>query len=83
MVKTEDLVSQKYPTAMWHLISETNSGPTKAMVYGIAPRGMRSAVEDAQPEPLVAGVSYTLLVEAGKMKGSTNFIPLKATVARR
>lgn len=83
VVKTEDLASQKYPTPLWHLISETNSGPTKAMVYGIAPRGMRSAVEDAQPEPLVAGVSYTLFVEAGKMKGSTNFVPLKATVAHR
>ncbi|MBL9169319.1 MAG: hypothetical protein JNN07_16385 [Verrucomicrobiales bacterium] len=83
VVKTEELASQKFPTPLWHLVSETNSGPTKAMVYGIAPRGMRPAVEDAQPEPLVAGVSYTLLVEAGKMKGSTNFVPLKATVARR
>lgn len=83
VVKTADLSTQKYPTPVWHLVSETNSGPTKALVYGIAPRGMRSAVEDAQPEPLVAGVSYTLFVEAGKMRGSTNFVPLKATVAHR
>ena len=83
VVKTEELAHQKFPSPLWHLVSETNSGPTKAIVYGIAPRGMRSAVEDAQPEQLVAGVSYTLLIEAGKMKGSTNFVPLKATVVHR
>lgn len=83
VVKTDDLKSQRFPTPLWHLISDTNSGPTKAMVYGIAPRGMHPAVEDSQPEPLLPGVSYTLMVEAGKFRGATNFIPTKATIARQ
>ena len=45
------------------------------IVYG-APKipGMHSALPRAKPQPLEAGVQYTLLVQAGKLKGETNFV---------
>ncbi len=82
VVKTSELRTEKFPTPLWHVISETNSRPTKAIVYGVAPAGMHPAVEDAVPQPLEAGTSYTLLIQAGKRDGSTNFIPVRAALAR-
>lgn len=82
VVKTSDLTTEKFPTPLWLVVSETNSRPTKAIVYGVAPAGMHAAVEDALPQPLSPGTSYTLFLQAGKQQGSTNFVPLKATLAR-
>lgn len=82
VVKTDELRNEKYPTPLWHLVSETNSRPTKALVYGVIPPGMRPAVDDSQPQPLEPGTSYTLLVEASGLKGATNFVPLAATLTR-
>lgn len=82
VVKADEAKNQKFPTALWHLVSESNSIPTKALVYGFTPRGMHPAVDDAQPQPLSPGTEYLLEIQAGKLKGTTNFIPQKATIAR-
>ena len=83
VVSERDLATQKFPSPIWHLISETNSRPTKAIVYGVSPPGMHPAVEESKPQPLIPGTRYMLLLEAGRLKGATNFSPIKASIARQ
>jgi hypothetical protein len=73
VVAAGDLATNKYPTPLWHLVSDSNSVPIKAIVYGYPIKGMKPAVERTRPEPLEADVSYVLMVEAGKVRGQTNF----------
>ncbi|MBM3847536.1 MAG: hypothetical protein FJ405_14790 [Verrucomicrobia bacterium] len=80
--KSDDLNTQKNPSPVWHVIAYTNSPPLKLVVYGIAPPGMRQVVEDAQPEALAPGVSYTVQMEAGSRRGLLQFTPEKAVVER-
>ena len=82
VVSAQDLESQKFPTPLWHLIAQTNSRPTKAIVYGITPPGMKPAVEDSQPSALQPGVPYVVQLETKTIKSSTNFVPVRAMPAR-
>jgi hypothetical protein len=58
---------------LWHVVSDSNSVPTKSIDYGRTPKGMRPAAARAQPEPLLPDVSYVLMLEAGSIKARTNF----------
>ena len=69
----DDLKTNKYPTPLWDLISDSQSVPVKYLVYGDQPRGMKPAVPRARPEPLQSGIDYVLCLEAGKLKAQTNF----------
>ncbi len=73
VVAEDDMKTNKHPTPLWHLISDSNSIPTKAFSYGERIRGMKPAIPRAHPDPLQADVPYVLIVEAGKVKGQTNF----------
>lgn len=73
VVSAEDMATNKHPTPVWHIISDSNSVPTKAFFYGERIRGMKPAVPRATPEQLQPEVPYVLMVEAGRVKGQTNF----------
>jgi hypothetical protein len=73
VVGANDAASNKYPRAVWHLISDSNSVPVKALVYGQYVRGMKPKVPQARPEPLQPAVKYRLLLTAGKYKGQIDF----------
>ena len=73
VVAADDLRTNKYPVALWDLISDSHSTPTKSLVYGMAPRGMKPAIPRARAQPLMPDVEYVLLLEAGKIKAQTNF----------
>src|SRR6266536_3753719 len=60
VVAADDLATNKYPTPLWHLISDSNSVPTKAVMYGQPPKGMKPAVPRTHPEPLLPDVEYVL-----------------------
>jgi hypothetical protein len=79
VVVAADLLTNKYPHALWHLVSESNSVPLKDFSYGSPIPGMRPAVKGLAPEPLSPGVGYTLLIEATDFKGSHDFIPVPRT----
>ena len=83
VVSAEDLATNKYPTPLWHLTSDSNSLPTKSIDYGRPVKGKQSAIARAHPEPLQPDVEYVLLLEAGKATARTNFHTAKASVARR
>ena len=84
VVNTTEYTTNKYVMPMWHMVSDSNSAPVNTIVYG-APRipGMHSAVPRAKPQPLEAGVQYTLLVETAKLKAQTNFIAQEFVPKRR
>ncbi len=73
VVEESDFKTNKYPHAIWHLISESNSVPTKAIFYGMTVAGMKPEIEKTKAEPLQPNVPYVLLVEAGDLKGQSTF----------
>jgi len=73
VVAADDEKTNKYPHALWHLISDSNSIPTKALVYGAPVRGMKPKVPRAEPEQLEPDVAYRLYVNSGDAKGVANF----------
>ena len=73
VMAADDLKTNKYASPLWHLVSDSNSAPTKAIVYGYPIKGMKPAIERTRPEPLQPNIPYVLFVQAGKIKGQTNF----------
>jgi len=69
----EDFKTNKYPHALWHLVSESNSVPTKALIYGVPIQGMQPKVKKVGAQPLQKDVRYVLLLEAGNVKGQHTF----------
>ena len=75
VVPMSAIKTNKYPHPIWHLVSESNSVPTKDFSYGVVIRGMHPAVQGATPDPLEPDVPYRLFVEAGPFKGIHDFVP--------
>jgi len=70
-----ELETNKFPHVLWHLLSDSNSLPTKGFLYGSAVPGMRPAMKGVAADPLEPGVKYRLLVEARSKKGQHDFTP--------
>jgi len=84
VVSVSALASNKYALPVWELKSDSNSVPIKFFFYGQRIRGMKPAVNNARPEPLVAGEAYRLFIEAGARKAEHDFTPkANAPEARR
>lgn len=64
------VATNKHPHPIWHLVTDSNSVPTKALVYGSPIRGMRPAVKGAWPDPLEPNTAYKLYLttDAGKLE---------------
>jgi hypothetical protein len=73
VIPVADLATNKYAHPIWHLVSESNSVPTKAFVYGAYIRGMHPKVKGAKADPLEPDVPYRLFVAAGKLTGEHDF----------
>jgi hypothetical protein len=79
VIPLSDIETNKYPHPIWHLVSDSNSVPTKDFSYGASIKGMRPAVKGAPPDPLEPGVKYRLLIEAGSAKAEHDFVPVPRT----
>lgn len=73
VVAVDDEKTNKFPHAVWHMISDSNSVPLKALVYGSKLAGMKPNIPRAQAEPLQPDVSYHLYLSAGNAKGDVKF----------
>jgi hypothetical protein len=73
VVSASEFTTNKYAHALWHLVTDSNSIPSKVIVYGLPPRGMKPSVPKARPQPLQPNITYLLLIEAGKLKGQKEF----------
>ena len=78
VVLEEELRTNKYPTPLWHMVSDIGSPPQKSIIYGFRIKNMKPALPRARPQPLLPNVQYVLQVEAGKAKGQTNFFTKEA-----
>jgi hypothetical protein len=75
VVRLADWQTNKSALPLWHLISDSNSVPTKKFKYGMAVAGMKPVVANAWPEPLETNVTYRLFLTAGSVKGQHDFTP--------
>ena len=73
VLNASEFATNKYAHPLWHLVSASNSLPTKVLIYGTAPRGMKSEVANAKPQPLLPKVNYLLLVQAREASGRIEF----------
>ena len=75
VIPASEIETNKYPHPIWHMISTSNSVPTRTFVYGMPIKGMRPAVQGATPDPLEPGVKYQVQIEAGTRKAQHDFVP--------
>jgi hypothetical protein len=73
VVSLADYQKNSETPPLWHLVSDSNSVPVKAFVYGQHIHGMKPAFEGEDPQPLDTNVVYRLFVSAGGIKGSHDF----------
>jgi hypothetical protein len=73
VVSAEEEKTNKYPHELWSLITDSNSMPTKVLVYGQPPRGMKPKVPRAKAEALEPDVIYHIYLQAGKATGEKKF----------
>jgi hypothetical protein len=78
VVNAAEFATNKYATPLWHMVTDSNSARQDWFMYGLKIPGMKPAIPKARPQPLDANISYLLLVEAGKLKGRTNFMTREA-----
>jgi hypothetical protein len=79
VIPVQEIETNKYPHPIWHLVSDSNSIPVLDLTYGIPIHGMRPNVKGATPDPLIPGVKYRLLIEAGSLKAEHDFEPVPRT----
>jgi hypothetical protein len=66
-------------TPVWHLISDSNSVPTRAFRYGQHIGGMKPALKGVHAEALAPDVVYRIVLTSGGVTGSTEFGTKAAT----
>jgi hypothetical protein len=71
--------TNKYPQAVWELVSDSNSVPIKTFTYGMRIQGMRPAFKGTSPDPLEPGVKYRLFANVGSQKIEHDFVPAPRT----
>jgi hypothetical protein len=76
VIPVSDLETNKYPQAIWHLVSDSNSVPTREFFYGAPIPGMHPAVEGISADTLVPGEKYRLVVETASIKIEHDFVPV-------
>lgn len=63
----------KLARPVWHLVSDSNSVPTRGFLYGMEIPGMRPAQAGATPDPLDPNERYRLRLQAGPLKAEHDF----------
>jgi hypothetical protein len=67
--------TNRHAAPLWHLISSSNSWPTRGFTYGMRIRGMKPSEPQSTAKSLRPNESYRLFVEAGRVKGQVDFRP--------
>ena len=73
VISTEEAATNKYPHALWHLVSESNSLPVTDFLYGATLPGMKPKIGGIAPEPLAGNKTYRIFIETKKLKGEKDF----------
>lgn len=73
VVLASEIETNKYAHPIWELASPSNSLPISSFAYGDRIRGMLPVVKNAQPDPLLPGITYRLLVTTTKESAAHDF----------
>jgi hypothetical protein len=73
VVRLAEWQTNRSTLPIWHLISDTNSVPTRRFYYGVPIRGMKPEVENIWPQSLETNVTYRAFLTAGSIKGQHDF----------
>jgi hypothetical protein len=68
-----ELQTNRHPVPLWHLVSDSNSVPVRAFVYGQPIRGLHPFVVGTRARPLETNQMYRLEMKAGKLRGQHDF----------
>lgn len=66
VVSATEAATNKYPHALWHLVSKTGSEPVDSFPYGYKIPGMTPDAARPEPESLDEGGKYYLILETVK-----------------
>ena len=75
VVSVVEWATNRQAAPLWHLISRSNSLPTRGFTYGLRIRGLKPYQSNAMALPLQPNTAYRLFVEAGRAKGQVDFRP--------
>lgn len=78
VISIQEAETNKTVIPKWHLVSSSNSVPTRGFLYGMPIGGMKSATVKSGADDLRVGEPYRLLIEAGKSRGQIDFLPAPA-----
>jgi hypothetical protein len=73
VVSASEGTNKKPAHALWQLVSESNSVPTRGFLYGMNVPGMRPVYKGTVAEPLDPSQKYRILIEAGSAKAQHDF----------
>ncbi len=73
VVCAPEALTNKFPHALWEMVSDSNSVPTRGFLYGMNVPGMRPAFKGVIAEPLDPAQKYRLVVQAGSLKAEHEF----------
>jgi hypothetical protein len=73
VVERDAYLTNKNALPLWYLVTKSNSVPVQGMTYGVLVRGMSPFSSNTPPATLQPGVSYRLLLKAGRAKGEVDF----------
>jgi len=76
VVFDSEIATNKYPHAVWELVTESRSAPVKDFIYGMNVEGMRPATKGVRAEPLEPGVKYRVMVGVGSRQLECDFVPV-------
>jgi len=82
VIALKDLETSKIALPKWHLVSSSNSVPTRGFLYGMEIGGMTFSKLKSGADDLNVGDPYRLSIEAGKLKGHVDFLPVPASRPR-
>jgi hypothetical protein len=73
VVSATEALTNKYPHALWEMVSDSNSVPTRGFLYGMNIPGMHPAYKGVVAEPLDPSEKYRLQIKAGSLKAEHDF----------
>ena len=73
VVSVDEAASNKFPHALWEMVTDSHSVPTRGFLYGMNVPGMRPAYKGVVAEPLDPAGKYRLLIQAGSAKAAHDF----------
>jgi len=79
VIPLSEIATNKFPHAIWHLISDSNSVPIKEFTYGASIPGMHPALKGVAPDPLEPGAQYRLFIETEGRKAEHDFTAVART----